>query len=225
MNFLELSQALVREGGISGTLTSVSGQVGEMGRVVNWINTAYRYILNSQKHWRFLRKEITFYAIAGATEYPTISLGLADFGEWKLDDVRAYAQAIGIADEQRVTHACDYDDFRRKYRIGTMRIQTGRPLIAVERPDQALVLWPVPDAAYSVMAEYYRAPPALLTNSDTPALPARFHEAIVYRALMLYAEFEGDASLFASAQSEFSRWLSQIERSNLPSFSAGGPMA
>lgn len=225
MNFLEICQGIVRDGGISGSIANVTGQTGELLRVVRWANDAYRYILNMHKDWKFLRKDVAFPVIVGTAEYSASALSLADFGEWKLDSFRAYDTAIGFADEQFVRYMLNYDDFRNQFMFGTNRTTTGRPTLAAEKPDQTLRLWPIPDANYTVTGEYYRVPPDMAANADIPAFPARYHKAIVYRALMLYAEYEGDASLFASMQSEFGRIIAQLELGNLPDMEAAGPMA
>jgi hypothetical protein len=225
MNFLEICQSIVREGGISGSLANVTGQSGEHLRVVNWANGAYRYILNMHKEWKFLRKDLAFPVIVGTAEYSASAMSLADFGEWKLDSFRAYTTDIGFADEQFVRCVRNYDDFRNRYMMGAMRSVTGRPQLVAEKPDQNLRIFPIPDAAYTVTGEYYRVPADMAVNADLPIFPARFHKAVVWRALMFYAEYEGDASLFASAQTEFGREISQMELRFLPDMEASGPMA
>ena len=71
MNFLELCRRTVEKCGISGSLTSTSGQIGEMLRVVNWVNEAWHDIQLSQSNWDWMRYEFSFQTIAGQQEYTT----------------------------------------------------------------------------------------------------------------------------------------------------------
>lgn len=225
MNYLELCQELAREAGISGSIAAVTGQTGEMARVANWIRKANRYILNKHEDWKFLRADVSFPVILGNVEYSAGALSLADFGEWKLDSFRAYLTSIGFADEQPVREVRDYDAFRDYYIIGALREQEGRPQAITQTPGRSLRIWPVPDDAYTIVGEYYQAPADLAANADVPVFPAKFHDAIVWRALMFYGEYEGDATVFAAAQTEFKRVLAKLESLYLPSIEAGGPMA
>lgn len=226
MTYLELCQAVIRDaGGIAGTIPSVNNQVGEFDRVVNWVNDAYRYILNKHADWTFLRKEFTFVTAPGTGDYPATALGLADFGEWKLSAFHCYTTAMGEADEQRMPYIPEYDNFRDRYKRGPLRASVGRPLVISQRPDEWLTMWPVPDMEYTFTGEYMSVPPALAANDDLPVFHSRFHDAIKYRALMFYAEYEGDATLFAAAQSELARVMARMEGTYLPKLVIGGAMA
>lgn len=224
MNCLELCQDLAREAGMP-AISSVLNQSGEALRAVNWINKAYRYIINLNPTWRFLRTEFLIQVQAGNASYSATSLSLTQFGEWKPDSFRAYAKSVGVADEQLVPWMQDYDRFRDKYQLGALRTMTGRPQIIVEKPDQSLIIWPTPDQEYVMPGEYYKFPGALAANADIPVLPAKFHEAIVWRALMYYGEYEGAGAVVAVGQSEFERVLSAMELLNLPGMTAEGTLA
>lgn len=226
MTFLELCQDMMREAGISGSLVSVERQNGEALRVVNWIIKAYRYIQNKHTDWDFLRTEVTFDTNTSNDTYTAAAAGVTGFGEWRFagDDWRCYSKAIGPADEQPVRYT-PYDEFRRVYGYGANRLMTGRPQVVTQRPDQSLQFWPVPDAAYTIVGEQYRAPITLARNEDQPIFAAKFHDAIVQRALMFYGAYEGDASVFASAQTEFQRLLGQMEGVYMPEWECAEPMA
>lgn len=226
MNFLELCQDLAREAGISGSIVSVTGQTGEAARIVNWIIKAYRFVQAKHVDWKFLRADVAFDTNGSSDTYTAAAAGVAGFGEWRFagDDWRCWRKDLGAADEQPVRYV-DYDDFCRMYSYGANRLVTGRPQFMTERPDQSLQFWPVPDASYTIIGEHFRAPITLAKNDDVPIFSAKFHEAIVQRGLMLYGLFEGDASVHAGAQSEFNRWLSQMESIYLPDIEPSGPMA
>jgi hypothetical protein len=226
MNFLELCQDLAREAGISGAVVSVTNQTGEAQRLVNWIIKAYRYIQNKHVDWKFLRADVAFDTNTSSAIYTAAAAGVAGFGEWNFagDDWRAYSKAIGVADEMELRYM-PYDDFKRVYVMGQNRTVTGRPTIITERPDQSLQVWPIPDAIYTIVGEQYRAPITLAAANDVPIFAAKFHDAIVQRALMFYGGFEGDAGVFAAAQTEFQRLLAQMEGVYLPEWDTPEPMA
>lgn len=226
MNFLELCQDMARESGISGSLVSVVNQTGEAQRVVNWIIKAYRYIQNKHVDWKFLRADVSFDTSVGNATYTAVAASVTGFGEWCFagDDWRCYSKAAGVADEQHVSYM-DYDDFRATYAMGTNRLSTGRPQIVTVRPDQTLQFWPTPDAAYTVIGEQYKAPLTLAKNEDVPIFAAKFHDAIVQRAMMFYGAFEGDAGVFGASQSEFNRTLGQMEGVYLPEWETPRTMA
>lgn len=219
MTFLELCQDMAREAGISGGVTSVVSQQGEAQRVVNWVAKAYRYIQNLHPDWKFLRRDVSFTTSVNAAEYTATAAGVpaGEFGEWSfVSQWRCYGVDAGVGDEQPV-YFVEYDKFRHTYGYGNQRLQTGRPQVVTVAPDQSLIFWPKPDAEYVIVAEQHRAPHRLVTNDDAPIFAARFHNAIVYRALMLYGQFEGDATVMAVGQTEFQRDLAPMENFYLPS--------
>lgn len=225
MNFLDLCKTLAREAGVSGSIASVTGQSGEMQRLVNWVARAYNDILIAHSDWEFLRTDVKFNTNVGSRTYSAAAAGVAEFGEWRfINRWSAYAAGVGYGDEQPLRFV-PYDAFRDMYLFSTQRDQTGRPLVVTEAPDQSLLIWPLPDLAYTVRGEQYRHPAPLAANADVPAFPARFHDAIVQRALMLYAQFEGDSAVFGAAQSEYGRLLEQLETRYLPDITNAGPMA
>lgn len=225
MNFLELCQELSREAATSGAIATVLNQSGESGRLVNWIAKAYRFVLNKHTDWTFLRTDVAFDTAAGNSTYTAAGAGVTEFGEWMFaDGWRCYTKATGFGDEQPVKFM-PYDRFRNQCMFGTQRQVVGRPLVVTERPDQSLQFWPTPDAVYSVVGEQFRAPARLAANESVPIFPAKFHDVIVYRALMMYGEYEGDATVFASAQSNFNRLFTKMEELYLPDWEQPGTLA
>lgn len=232
MTYLELCKKLVQRAGISGTIQSAQGQSGEMLRVVGWVDDAYRYVLNKHRDWEFLRQDVSFTTSGMVREYTAATAGVTQFGEWRFTNADGYwnwscwAADAGTADEQPLA-VMTYDAFKRHYGFGAARDDVGRPQVVAMKPDQSLVFWPTPpsETPYWVSGEQYRVPPALVADGDEPVFPARFHDAILYRALMLYAEFEGDGVTFNTAQLEAGRYLAMLESVYLPDITVGSPMA
>lgn len=229
MTFLELCQDMAREATVTGTIATVVDQTGEALRVVNWVAKAYVKIQNEHSDWTFLRNDVLFPTVATLNNYAAAAAATAnggpEFGEWLFaPGWRCYLSASGVADEQPVRY-CSYDVFRRRYGYGNARLDTGRPQVVTEKPDRSLLFWPIPNAVYQVVGEQYRAPHNFTANGDNPVFPAKFHQAIVQRALMLYAEFEGDATVFGAAQTEYIRILGEMENKYLPDWEDPEPMA
>jgi len=88
-----------------------------------------------------------------------------------------------------------------------------------------LDLYPTPNAATTVSAEYWRTPVVMSTilagettaDSNTSAIPARFHKIIIARAKMFYAENEDAPEIMVGSLSEFEDLLNQLEADQLPS--------
>lgn len=225
MTFLELCQRLADKAGITSAIPSVTNQVGELKRVVNWIAEAYEYIQNKHTDWEFLRRDVLFTAAINKATYTPAEAGVPAFGQWRfIQRWRSYRDAVGVADEQPIEYV-PYDAFRDRFMFSTSRLMVGRPTVVTEAPDQSLIFWPIPDQVYIIVGEAYRSPAVMVANSDTPIFAARFHNVIVHRALMFYGEYEGDPNTFGAGQTECARVLSMMESVYLPEWHTPGPMA
>lgn len=231
MNFLELCQDFYRENdSLSGVIADVTAATGQALIAVNDVKKAYRSIQNAHADWDFLRADVSFNTTAATQTYTATEAGItaAVFGEWMFSPYskqwRCYTTSLGVVDEQPIRQM-PYDDFKRQYLFGAQRVTVGRPLVITQKPDRTLLFWPTPDAIYTVIGEQYRAPYELAANADTPIFAARFHDVIVYRALMLYGERDGDQTTFSAAQIEFKRLMAKLEREYLPDITMGGAMA
>lgn len=217
MNFLELCQAVAVEAGISGSISSVSGQSGEAMRVVKWVKRAYNAIQLLHSEWQFLRADAVFTTTANNDTYSAAAAGLTGFGEWLFrgDDWRCYKTADGHRDEQPVKYM-KYDRFRHACQYGSQRDDRNRPQVFTVAPNQRVMFWPTPDDTYTIVGEQMLAPMQLVENADTPIFAARFHDAIMWRAMMYYGEYEGDATVFSAAQNELKPIIGQMEAAYLP---------
>ena len=104
----------------------------------------------------------------------------------------------------------DYEDWRNAYQYGALRSVETRPMVISITPARSLALGPTPDAGYTVLGDYYRAPAELATDAESPSLPERFHMAIVYRALLHYGMFESAGEVIQRSVSESEKWSRRI---------------
>jgi len=225
MTFLELANRLLSEANISGTgLVTTTNQKGEYKQAVDYINTAYQDIQNLHPHWEFLRKDLSFNTIANINNYIDTSIGLSDFGEWSLDTMRVYLTSGSFANEVHMTPV-EWDDFRDMFLFGASRTQTGMPIYICEKPDNSLILYPIPDDTYTLEGEYFREPYTLTLDTDKPVFPTRFHMIIVWRALMYFATQLNAQELYAIGNIEYRKLLRKLEQFDLPPHEIAGALA
>jgi hypothetical protein len=224
MTRLQLCRRLRQEAGISGTgPTTTISQTGEMGKVVDWIDSAYQDIQNLHADWDFLRSDLSFETIATISEYPKTAISATEQGEWIDDSFRSYLTSAGVAGEQFMTRV-PWKRFRDVYLLGSLRSTTGQPLFITQQPDTSLLMWPIPDAIYTINGEYFQRPQTMTADSTNPLIPAKYQMIIVWRALMYYAGSAGAPELYAVGQREYKRLLNQLEAHQLPEIEFAGPL-
>ena len=227
MNFLQLAQLVREKCGISGTgPVSVVGQKGEDLRVVNWTNEAWEQIQKKNAHWRWMRREFAFQTVPSVREYTPVAAGIDDLARWHADTLRSYLTANGAVTEQYMVEF-DWANFRDTYLFGAQQVQTGFPRLFAIRPgDKALVTDYLPNDIYTIRGEYQQRALRMAANDDTPGLfPEEHHMAIVHRAVMLYAEYEGAGALYAAHASEFRLAMGDLADDQLEQVTAGGAFA
>jgi len=220
MNRLQLCKRLRELAGIAGTgPTTTLGQTGELGRVVGWIDDSYADICDKRQDWEFLRNDFSFNCTAAQSVYPQATV--TNHANWKDDSLRCYLTTTN--DEQWLTYI-PWDIFRDTRLKGATRDVTGRPIQFSIKPDKSLVLYPIPDDAYTIDGEFYRTAAVMTADTDTPIFQ-RFHMAIVFNALMRYAAYIADPMLYAYGQKEYGRLINKIDANNTPTITAGGALA
>jgi len=213
---------LRQEAGLSGTgPASVLSQVGEMKRIVDWAASSYEDIQNLHATWRFLRTDFSFSTIASTQDYTLAAVSLTDFSEWIKNDIRIYSSA---ADESPLEYY-PWDIFRQAFFFGAQRTQTGRPSVVTVKPNNALALWALPDAVYTVNGEYYKSAQVMTANADIPVIPTKFQMIIVWKALMHYGAYAGAEEKYAHGNNEYKKLLSMLEFDQLEDFTYGEPLA
>jgi hypothetical protein len=225
MNLLQLVNQARVECGVSGpTLTTTVNQSGESGRMVAWVVQAWTDIQTSKEDWLFMRNSFDFNTTANVWEYSPTAAGLTDFGNWKRDSFRCASDLTLYRDEQLLNYM-EWTTFRNLYRYANMRNTTARPVVVSIMPNKDLAFGSTPDGIYVIDGEYYTQPVTLSADTDTPLLPARFHMAIVYRAMMYYAGFEAAPEVMARGDFEYRRLYSRMEIDQLPTLISGPPLA
>lgn len=231
MNYLALCQRLRSECGITGTgPTTVVGQTGELGRLVTWVNDAWRDIQTAHPEWEWLRASASFTTVASQATYAlgsgagTTGVTAATFGAWARYTGRTYVTSVGTNSESFISFM-PYEDWRNNYQFGATRAATSRPVDFTILPDRSIGLGPVPIAGYTVTLDYYTAPVDLALDADIPAMPAQYHMAIVYKAMMAYGAYESAPEVYQRGEVEFAKLMARMTADRLPEVFWGPPLA
>lgn len=214
MNFLEICKKVRQKVGVGGTgPTTVVAQTGALLRIVDCVNEAWREIQASQTEWKFMQKTGTLALVGGTQSYSlaTIVAANATYG-------RLVKGTIKYPDGARA-RLVDYDQW--EYDNTDIGTETGRPVKLTEDADRALLFYPIPDAAYTLRFRFNRAAQVLAADADIPICPEDFHMAIVYRAVLCYANNDEASELFKTYHPEYLTWMTKLESDQLPTLGWG----
>jgi hypothetical protein len=230
MNFLEICLRAKQECAISGTLSTVVNQTGELGRLVSWASSAYDDICARHDNWDFLRSAFIVsvddgnqvFEITDCSDTRVVAdeVGLAD---WWRDTFRIYLSSAGISTQTFLPFQ-EYASFRNYYLLGSPANQ--RPTCFTIRPDDdAIILGPTPDDLYVITGEYQIEASELNEDDDEPLFPIRYHMAIVYLAAQRYALYEQDAGMYDGVTRELNKLMNGLEFDQLPKMCIGPALA
>lgn len=228
--FLDLCGKVARESGAAGRPpASVIGQTGRAEKVVEWVRTAWEDIQNAKPDWLFMQGQWSGDLVDGTATYTAASFGITRFGEWLVDTpgyrpTTIYDPAIGRSDESRLNYV-SWQYWRNSYDIGHHDEQ--RPVVYAISPDGSISFGATPDKAYKVRGEYRKTPQVLAANSDVPDMPVRFHDVIVWKALILMADHDEAQFARETAQLKYRELMTAMTRDLLPRITVynEGPLA
>jgi len=206
--YIELCQDMAREVGIPGTGPStVTPTAEEEKDIVRYIKDANTDICSMWFNWDFLWSEHSTTTVASTSTITSPS----DLAQWNIDSVVYDPTA---ANWQPLIHV-GWREYREDYKYGT--IDTGTPEFFSVKPNNVIDLYPTPNAATTLTAEYWATPTVLSASTDTPVIPTRFQRIIICRAKIYYAEQNDAQEVMGSSLSEFQDLLGKLEADQLPS--------
>tara|TARA_R110000744_G_scaffold63234_9_gene130108 strand:+ start:768 stop:1463 length:696 start_codon:yes stop_codon:yes gene_type:complete len=217
-SFLVLCQKVARESGtIEGVAPSaVTGQIGRLLKVVNWTSDAWSEIQNSRENWEWMRKDWSFALSESTGRYTPASFNLTNHSRWVKDErsTTVYDTSTGVSDESDLKFI-SYRDFRIRYERGTQT--DDRPVHWTITPAGEFAVGPKPDdSGFTATGEYYQGNEILTENADVPDLPSRFHDVIVWRALMKLAKSDENRDGSEYAEGLYISLMAALERDQLP---------
>lgn len=237
MNFLQICNRLIGECGVSGgPLITTSGQVGSLGRIVNWVGDSWTEIQTEHDDWNWMRSSsilgsgASFVTLAGVATYPLgtssgqVGIAVDSFGKWDVETFRCYTTSVGTSSELFLDDI-PFDTWRDAYMFGAMRSVQTRPVAIAIGPDQSVNLGPPSNGLYTITGDYFLAPSVMSNDTDVPTgIPLRFQMLIVYKAMMKYAGYESAPEVYARGSSEYNLMFAQLEAARLPQISFAGAL-
>ncbi len=237
MTYLTLCVATRQECRVAGTgPTTVTGQVGVLKEIVDWVAKAYEDIQRRHQSWRWLRSGFTVNTVASTDTYAygdctdtTSLLAISRFSRWlALDDngcsnVTCYLTSTGVGGEVPLIHLT-WSEFREIYMRGIQTTLTSQPVHFTVDPLNRLKLGPNPSGTYTIKGEYQKSPQALTADADVPELPAQFHDLIMYRAMEKYGASNNAVEVYQRGGLEGNALMSALELDQLPAMRVAGAM-
>lgn len=205
--FLQFVQKVHRECALSGNPpSSVTNQVGLFAKLVDWVADSAYEIEASHGDWDFMwYGDWTVSVTQSSPEYSAPS----DMGQWNLETVYLDYSTNDFQQLQEM----DYRAWKTTQGPGVQ--QEGKPGYFIVQPDHSLRLYPVPDAAYTLSADYWTKPTLMAASSDTCNIPEEYERVVIALAKMKFAEDQGAQVLLINAQSEYSDWFTRLETGEL----------
>lgn len=235
MDYLTLCQNVAGEIGLGYDVPgAVTGQVGEVQRIVKYVDRAWQEI-QMMKDWDWMRREFTLTTVASTRSYAytdctDVDTGnpIARFRRWFINDEdyrpRIYLQSDGVDGEYYLNYQ-DYSLFRQTYLAGEVQDDEGEPAHITEDRQHNLLLGLIPDDVYVVTGEFYRGLQTLSADSDEPDMPSDYHFAIVYKAMLYYGVHEVAAEVILRAEQGLADYLDQMGYTDGPDWGIAGPLA
>ena len=233
-DFLQLVKDTARESGTIpayASITSVSGQSGRVALFVEWVRQSYRDIQNERNDWQWLVGEFEGTALEATDTFASTDLNIDvdRFSHWILPNngleyVTCYPTADGVSEEAFLIEF-DYQTFKRRFKMGSEFAVTGRPSHFAINPQDKIVLYPTPNADHVIKGSYYKGPQTLSTDKEQPEMPRRFHEAIMWGALVYMCTHDEAFEQIQIFQSRYDAVKKMMVLRNTPNLELGGPLA
>ena len=175
--------------------------------------------------WRWLHGEFEGATISNVVRYESTGFGIASrFAHWvglNSTSWSIYDTATGKDGEVCLSYV-PWDNFYTRLTKG--EVATGIPTTFSIDPQNKVALYPTPDKAYKVRGRHYKDNQSLTGDADVPEMPARFHDAIKWRALVLLATFDESFAQIQNWDAFYQPRLSALRHDQLPRISMPGPL-
>jgi hypothetical protein len=221
--YLDLVRAVAGE---SGTVNdrdlplTLAGAAGRIAKMAGWTARAWVSIQNHRDGWVWMQDEFEGQTAPAQARYTGTDLGAVRFARFPVlgphsDAFTIYRTSDGPSGEG-VLRYVDYPAFLRLYQRGDNRLRDGAPSHFTLDQQGRLFLWPAPDGVYTLRGPYRKDVQILTADADVPEMPARFHDLIMWRALVMLAVNDESMNQLPFWRSEEIRLLSELEGDQLP---------
>lgn len=204
---------------------TVEDQEGVLAEIVAWVQDAYRDIQSDQDAWAF-REQSTVVSIGTARtvgadllpdDYEVLRPYTADFCRRHI-----LVSPTGEAPENsQPVWFIEWEHWRGgRYERGQAVDATGQPSYFTVMPDGSLRFDRTPVVPTDITIAYQRTLHELAVDDDVPILPARHHDAIVWRAAMAYADSrEKTSESYQKWERRRKQAMNRLYRDQLPEMS------
>jgi len=140
-------------------------------------------------------------------------------GSFEINKGSFYLQDTDGSDRRRLQWV-SWETFQQLANVGGS-VFFGEPTFVTETSEGKWDFFPRPAKQYTIWFEYVTTPQELTNDDDVPTIPTEYHEAIVWRALMNYADYDEKPQVFARAERRYGFYRSNLETNKLPTLSWG----
>ncbi len=95
----------------------------------------------------------------------------------------------------------------------------GQPMYYTQNPEGRYMFWPDLNKQYTFKVNYITAPVQLSSETDEPTIPEQYHDVIVWRAVMFWAQYDQRQPDEIAAFKNFRFYKRQLDRYKKPSIS------
>lgn len=125
-----------------------------------------------------------------------------------------------IDNEQTLLCYSTWDQWKQNLDRSQKLKEPAQPAFVARSPEGIFRVWPRADKDYYVFATGTLEPQMLEQDSDIPvSLPDRYHNGIVWRAIVDFALYHSDASMLEMARMKYRPYKKWLERREAPEMS------
>lgn len=202
MTFLELCQETRRRCGVQGSgPPAVTGQVGIMEGIVKYVSNADVFIQSIFSDWKFLWSEWPINLAVGAYRYVgPVDLGLWDIESFVINKDTDYASELVFIENPPKTLSRSSDS----------------PTAFWINPDNSVIIDSLPAEVETLSASYWKKPYRMTENSSISPIPSQYHDIIVWRACIEFAEEKEHTAFLQSSTAEYNAILPALIAHSAP---------
>lgn len=221
MNYLELTNTIldrVNEVALTEATFPSTTLVGPQKVAKGYVLDAINDIHLAEQKWPFMYSEGVQALTIGTYDYTQpIDTAHIDFDSFFI------TAATGIT-AAKLTET-DYAMWRRKYKqalLNATDAQRAKPSLVYERPGTGYGFDKSPDAAYSVVFDYWKIPTRMALFGDTPDVPVQFHYIIEDGGTERMYDFRNDPDMAMKYRDKFNKGLKTMSHALIKTAKAAG---
>ena len=226
MNLRQLVQRAYRECGLTGDGPStVLNQSGRSNDVIRCVLQAFEEVQVARTDWAWDWRRTAFALTNGVDSYDPVTAPAFNISSgvraWVRDGAYVYRSSLGETSRNWL----EWEEWQA-FRTRGVPVVNSQPVLFSTAPDETLRYFPRPNQDdFIAVHEYWLKPQTLAADTDVPRMPAEYHMAIVWKAVMGYAQTYKDWTRHDSAEERYLRMLAQMVDTHTSPIMVGGPLA